>query len=133
MDLEPSDKCLNIPGESTYVEDEVLMSRMTEGKGVSVGAIGRPATVVFKSPVESTSVYVDELGNVSVSRGALPNPNIVIEGEHEVLCAVLQQRIPFFSAPGPLKITVTRGSVVGLTAEIAEGQEMEHPLKELYL
>lgn len=133
MDLEPSDLSPGFPNDSALLDDEALRRRMTEGRGVSVGAIGRPATVVLKSPVESTSVYVDEHGNVSVSRGALPNPNIVLEGEHAALCAILLQRMPSFPAPGPLKITVTRGSVEGLVAQIAEGQEMDHPLKELYL
>ncbi len=97
-----------------------------------MGDIGLPAIVVFKSEVQSTSIYVDEVGNISVSRGALPNPSMVIEGTHEALCSILQTMEPTLSAPGALRMTVTKGSIQGLVIEIAEGQSMVHPLMEIY-
>lgn len=112
--------------------ETALKERLKSGSGVSVGDIGLPAIVVFKSEVQSTSIYVDEVGNISVSRGALPNPNIVIEGTHEALCSILQTMEPNLSAPGALRITVTKGSIQGLVIEIAEGQSMVHPLMEIY-
>ena len=100
--------------------------------GISVGAIGRPATVVFRSDIESTSVYVDEQGNVSVSRGALPNPNLIVEGDHATLCAILQMLEPTLAAPGNLTITVNTATIKDFVIEIPEGREMVHPLKELH-
>ncbi|UCE45002.1 MAG: hypothetical protein JSU93_06330 [Methanobacteriota archaeon] len=100
--------------------------------GISVGAIGRPATVVFRSDIESTSVYVDEQGNVSVSRGALPNPNMLVEGSHGTLCAILQRTDPTLTAPGDLTITVNIATIKDFVIEIPEGREMVHPLKELH-
>ncbi|MDH3364463.1 MAG: hypothetical protein OEM29_00420 [Thermoplasmata archaeon] len=114
-------------------DESGLEERLKGERGVSVGDIGLPATVVFKSDVESTSIYVDEVGNVSVSRGALPNPNLVIEGDHHALCSILQTREPTFKAPGAFKITVTKGTIRGFVVEIAEGQDIDHPLLEIYL
>jgi len=132
MKEESSDADENPSLDSVTNDESVLRERLNGGRGLSVGALGLPATVVFKSTVESTSVYVDELGNVSVSRGALPDPNIVIEGDHDALCSILQMREPTFAAPGTLRITVTKGSIQGFVMEIAEGQEIDHPLRELY-
>ena len=120
------------PNDTPY-DEGALRKTLEDGKGISVGAVGRPATVVLRSAVESTSVYVDEQGNVSISRGALPNPNIAVEGDHEVLCAVLQIREPTFAAPGDLKITVNFGAIRDFIVEISKGQEMVNPLKELYI
>ena len=117
---------------SKSFDERTLKETLNGGSGISVGMIGRPATVVFRSAVQSTSVYVDELGNVSLSRGALPNPNIVIEGDHETLCAILQMRDLTITAPGRLTITVNIGTIRDFVIEISEGQEMTHPLKELY-
>ena len=112
--------------------EDALRDDLSSGKGISVGAVGRPATIVFRSDVETTSVYVDEQGNVSVSRGALPSPNIVVEGDHDVLCAILQTREPTFAAPGTLRITVNAGAVRDFVVDIPKGHEMTNPLKELY-
>ena len=133
MDPYPqSDREDDPPNDTTY-DEKALRETLKDGKGISVGAIGRPATVVLRSAVESTSVYVDEQGNVSISRGALPNPNIAVEGDHGVLCAVLQMREPTFAAPGDLKITVNFGAIRDFVVEISKGQEMVNPLKELYI
>jgi len=127
MEHEPTKTSDDATDEST------LKEKLRGGRGVSVGDVGLPATVVFKSDVESTSIYVDEVGNVSVSRGTLPEPNLVIEGDHQVLCSILQTREPTFKAPGALKITVTKGSIQRFQIEIAEGQDIDHPLMEIYL
>ncbi|HUV61462.1 MAG TPA: hypothetical protein VMW71_04765 [Thermoplasmata archaeon] len=121
-----------LPAKAITDERE-LMERLREGRGLSVGELGLPAIVVFKSDVQSTSIYVDEIGNVSVSRGALPDPNIVIEGTHEALCSILQTMEPTFAAPGALRITVNKGSIQGFVMDIAEGQDMDHPLMEIFV
>ena len=114
------------------VDEGELRRTLDSGMGISVGAIGRPATVVFKSDIESTSVYVDKQGNVSVSRGALPDPDILIEGDHATLCAILQMLEPTLAAPGNLTITVNTATIKDFVIEIPEGREMVHPLKELH-
>lgn len=133
MDRTPADASDNSSSETTTHEDLALREKLNDGRGISVGAIGRPATIVFRSAVESTSVYVDEQWNVSVSRGALPNPNITIEGDHDVLCTILQTKTPELASPGKLRIIVTKGSIKEFVIEIAQGQEMDHPLRELYV
>ena len=120
------------PNDTPY-DEEALREILEDGKGISVGAVRGPVTVVLRSAVESTSVYVDEQGNVSISRGALPNPNIVVEGDHDILCAILQIREPTFTAPGDLKVTVNFGAIRDFVVEISKGQEMVNPLKELYV
>ena len=117
----------------TSNDEKALKDILKDGKGISVGEVGRSATVVFESAVESTSVYVDDQGNVSISRGALPNPNIAVEGDHDVLCAILQMREPTFAAPGSVRITVNFGTIRDFIVEISKGQEMVNPLKELYV
>ncbi|UCE80457.1 MAG: hypothetical protein JSV94_04675 [Methanobacteriota archaeon] len=132
MNREVADAPDEPPLETATREDRALQESLNGGRGISVGAIGRPATIVFKSDVESTSVYVDEQWNVSVSRGALPNPNIMVEGDHDVLCSILQTKTPELASPGKLRITITKGSIKDFVMEIEKGEEIVHPLRELY-
>jgi hypothetical protein len=108
-----------------------LKTMFMRGRGLSLRSLGLPITVVLKSEVETTSIYVDKAGNVSVSRGALPDPNVIIEGSHAAMCEILQTRGPMLTAPGPLKITINSGDIKGRVVEIPEGEPMENPLTDL--
>ena len=132
MNTDPSNDIESVSLAASSPDERELKEALESGKGISVGAIGRPATVVFRSDIESTSVYVDEQGNVSVSRGALPNPNLLVEGGHDTLCAILQMMDPTLAAPGNLTITVNTATIKNFVIEIPEGWEMVHPLRELH-
>jgi hypothetical protein len=94
--------------------------------------MGLPITVVLKSEVETTSIHVDGAGNVSLSRGALPDPDVVIEGSHAVLCEILQTRGPILTAPGPIKVTFNSGEMKGTVVEVSEGEIVGNPLADLF-
>ena len=102
-----------------------------KGRSLSLRTLGLPITVLLKSEKETTSIYVDKAGNVSVSRGALPEPNVIIEGSHAALCDILQTRSPTLIAPGPLKVTINSGEIKGKVVGISEGDLMENPLMDL--
>ncbi|HIH01753.1 TPA: hypothetical protein HA259_06745 [Thermoplasmata archaeon] len=115
-------------------EDEAEPSRMQfeDRRRMSLQTIGRPLTVILKSEVETTSIHVDKEGNVSLSRGALPDPDVVIEGEHATLCEILQTRAPILAAPGPLKVTINSGEMKGLVVEVMKGELIGNPLADLF-
>ena len=113
-------------------EAEPSNAPFEERRRMSLQAMERPLTVILKSEVETTSIHVDEEGNVSLSRGALPDPDVVIEGEHSVLCEILQTRAPILAAPGPIKVTVNSGEMKGLVVEVSKGELMGNPLADLF-
>jgi hypothetical protein len=115
---------------ATQVTD-ALKAVFGDARRLSLQAMGLPLTLVLKSEVETTSIHVDRAGNVSLSRGAMPDPNVIIEGSHATLCALLQTKEPILMAPGPLTITFNSGDVKGLVVEVAEGDVIGNPLADL--
>ena len=115
-------------------DDEAEPSKVPfEERGrLSLQAMDRPLTVILRSEVETTSIHVDKEGNVSLSRVALPDPDVVIEGEHAVLCQILMTKAPILAAPGPVKVTVYSGEMKGLVVEVSKGELMGNPLADLF-
>ena len=103
-----------------------------ERRRMSLRTMDRPLTVTLRSEVETTSIHVDKEGNVSLSRGALPDPDVVIEGEHATLCEILQSKAPIVVAPGPVKVTINSGEMQGLVVEVSKGELMGNPLADLF-
>jgi len=89
-------------------------------------------TVVFRSEIETASLHVDKEGNISILKGVLPKPMLVIEGSHSSICQLLRSREPRFSAPGSIRLILSWGPFRNKTVEIVDGQIMDHPLKDLY-
>ncbi len=111
---------------------EALKAVFGDSRRLSLQAMGLPLTLILKSEVETTSIHVDKAGNVSLSRGAMPDPNVVIEGSHATLCALLQTKEQILKAPGPMKITFSSGEVRGLVIEVSEGDMIGNPLADLF-
>ena len=119
-------------GASDEGEEEPPTMPFEERRRMSLQAMGRPLTVILKSEVETTSIHVDREGNVSLSRTALPDPDVVIEGGHATLCEILQSRAPILAAPGPVKVTINSGDMKGLVVEVSEGELIGNPLADLF-
>ena len=112
-------------------DKEAVKTSLRRGRRFFLRELGLPITLVFKSDLEATSVYVDKAGNVSISRGTLPDPNVIIEGSHAALCTLLQTKEAALAAPGPLRITITKGEIKSMVIDIAEGETMENPLTDI--
>ena len=106
--------------------------QLEERRRMSLRTMGRPLTVILKSEVETTSIHVDREGNVSLSRTALPDPDVVIEGGHATLCEILQTRAPILAAPGPIKVTINSGEMKGMVVEVSKGELIGNPLADLF-
>jgi hypothetical protein len=131
MEPDPDDPNDDDPSEEVAIDLEALRTIFMKGKSLSLRSLGLPITVILKSEVETTSIFVDMVGNVSVSRGALPEPDVIIEGSHASMCEILQTRSPTLTAPGALKVTINSGERKGEVIEISEGELMENPLTDL--
>jgi hypothetical protein len=64
-----------------------------------------PQTWVFQTEKEVASLSVDRNGAVTVTAGALANPDITIEIPHERLVTALRTRSRAKVPPGPLTVT----------------------------
>lgn len=64
-----------------------------------------PQTWVFRTEREAVSLTVDRTGAVTVSKGAVPNPDVTIETAHDRLVAALGERSRDRVPPGPLTVT----------------------------
>jgi hypothetical protein len=121
----------NLLSKVALMAEPLLKARLKKRRNIFAGAT-LPITVVFKSDVETASFHADKQGNVSIRSGALPHPTLVIEGNHSTLCQILQSREPELSAPGPVNVTLSWGPIRNKTINLAEGQIMAHPFKDLY-
>jgi hypothetical protein len=111
--------------------ETAIQERLTKKRSILMRSF-LPMTVVFASEVETASLHVSEEGRVSISKGELSKPMLVMEADHSTICAVLRSREPSISAPGPIKVTVNLGPVRGLETTIPQGQVLNHPLSDVY-
>lgn len=131
MEPGPKDSSDDAPSETAPVDVEALMTMFSKGRRLFLRSLGLPITVVLRSDIETTSIFVDDAGNVSVSRGALPDPNVVIEGSHATLCGILGSMESTITVQGPLKIYINKGDTRDMIVEIAAGETIENPLTDL--
>ncbi len=131
--MEPGPKNSNDSAQSgtAPVDVEALKTMFRKGRRLFLQSLGLPITVVLRSDIETTSIFVDEASNVSVSRGALPDPNVVIEGSHATLCGILGSMESTITVPGPLKIHISKGDTRDMILEIAAGETIENPLTDI--
>jgi hypothetical protein len=134
VDMEPEgagDSHDDAPAESAQGKIGSSKTSFEDRRRLSLRTMNLPLTVVLRSEVETTSIHVDKRGNVSLSRGALPDPDVVIEGSHATLCEMLQTKAPMLAAPGPIRVTINSGEMKGLVVEVSEGDLIGNPLADL--
>jgi hypothetical protein len=112
--------------------ESALKEQLDRRRGFLVKSLILPMIVVFRSEIETASLHVDKQGGVSVRRGELPEPTMVIEGSHSSICRIIESDVPRLHAPGPLRLTLNWGPFRGKTIEMVDGQVMDHPLKDLF-
>lgn len=131
MEPVPENSKDDAPSETAPVDVESPETALSKGRRLFLRSLGLPLTVVLRSDVESTSIFIDEAGNVSVSRGELPEPTIVIEGGHAALCGILESMESPITVTGPLKIHINKGDTKDMVFEIAAGETIENPLTDI--
>jgi len=131
MEPVPKDSNDDAPSETVPIDVEALKTMFSKGRRLFLRSLGLPLTVVLRSDIETTSIFVDEANNVSVSRGALPDPNVVIEGSHATLCGILGSMESTITVLGPLKIHINKGDIRDMILEIAAGETIENPLTDI--
>ena len=112
--------------------ETALQERLTKRRRILTRSLVLPMTVVFTSEVETASLHASKEGRVSVSKGELSKPMLVMEADHSTICTLLRSREPRIFAPGPIKVTVNIGPLRGLETAIPKGQVLSHPLSDAY-
>lgn len=97
-------------------------------KGFLTRRYGLPSTIVFKSEIETVSQHVDKNGRVTISKGEMPDAQMIFEGSHSSLCQilvtfVLERRFP--AVESPIKVIVSAGPVGEVVFEIGTGGEVD--------
>ncbi len=131
MEPVPKDSNNDATSEIVPVDIEALKTMFSNGRRLFLRSLGLPLTVVLRSDIETTSIFVDEANNVSVSRGALPEPNVVIEGSHATLCGILVSMESTITVLGPLTIHINKGDTKDMILEVATGETIENPLTDI--
>ena len=97
-------------------------------KGFLTRRFGLPSTIVFKSEIETVSQHVDKNGKATVSKGEMPDAQMIFEGSHSSLCQMLAtfpSEGKFPPVESPIKVTASAGSVGEVVFEIGTGGEVD--------
>ena len=97
-------------------------------KGLLTRRFGLPSTIVFKSEIETVSQHVDKNGRVTVSKGGMPDAQMIFEGSHSSLCQMLATFAlegKFPAVESPIKVTASAGPVGEVVFEIGTGGEVD--------
>ena len=97
-------------------------------KGFFTRKLSLPFTTVFKSEIETVSQHVDKNGRVTISKGEMPDAQLIFEGSHSSLCQMLvtvalERKFPVTESP--IKVTASVGPLGEMVIEIGTGGEVD--------
>ncbi len=130
--LEESDTIANLLSKDVLRMETALQERLSKRRGALMRSVVLPMTFIFASELETASLHVSKEGRVSVEKGKLPKPMLVVKASHSTICTLIRNREPRISAPGPITITVNVGPLKGVETTIPKGQILEHPFADIY-